>query len=139
MNSVFDIAEFILGELGEITTWKLQKLIYYCQAHHLAEKGKPLIKEDFEAWANGPVCRPLYEKHRNLFNISTIGGNAETLLDSEMRFIRLILKKYGAHNGDELSQMTHRDSPWKRARVGLRPGERGNHVIQYADLATAYS
>lgn len=139
MNSVFDIAEFILGELGEITTWKLQKLIYYCQAHYLGEKGKPLFKEEIEAWANGPVCRPLYDKHRGLFTIKTIGGHTDKLLDSEKTFIRLILEKYGAYSGDELRDLTHTDESWTKAREGLTPAERGDHVIQHKDMAAEYS
>ncbi|MDY6993563.1 MAG: hypothetical protein SVR94_13310 [Pseudomonadota bacterium] len=36
MVNVFDVAAFILRELGEMSAMKLQKLIYYSQAWSLA-------------------------------------------------------------------------------------------------------
>ena len=50
---------------------KLQKLCYYAQAWSLAWDGVPLFNEDFQAWANGPVCRELYEFHRGEFLINS--------------------------------------------------------------------
>ena len=67
MASVFDVAKYVLEHTGQITTMKLQKLVYYCQAWSLAWDGKPLFPEEFRAWANGPVCKELYERHRGQF------------------------------------------------------------------------
>ena len=64
MASVFDVAKYVLKKTGQITTMKLQKLVYYCQAWSLAWDGKPLFPEEFKAWANGPVCQELFVKHR---------------------------------------------------------------------------
>jgi uncharacterized phage-associated protein len=62
---VFDVSKSILHTIGdEISTMKLQKLCYYCQAWHLAWYGKSLFPEDFERWDNGPVCRELFDLHR---------------------------------------------------------------------------
>lgn len=44
-----------------MTTMKLEKLTYYCQAWSLAWDDVPLFDEEFEAWANGPVCPQLFE------------------------------------------------------------------------------
>lgn len=43
-----------------IDQMKLQKLIYYAHAWHLAIYGKPLFEEDVEAWPWGPVVRDVY-------------------------------------------------------------------------------
>ena len=32
MASVFDVASYILSRRGSMTTWKLQKLVYYSQS-----------------------------------------------------------------------------------------------------------
>ena len=64
MATVFDVAKYVLKQLGSITTMKLQKLVYYCQAWSLGWDGKPLFGENFEAWANGPVCPELFHKHQ---------------------------------------------------------------------------
>ena len=69
MHTVFDVANYILTKCGTMTTMKLQKLVYYCQAWSLAWDDKPLFSEDFEAWANGPVCKKLYNIHRGKFEI----------------------------------------------------------------------
>ena len=59
--TIIDVANYILDKMGELTTMKLQKLTYYCQAWSLAWDEKPLFEDDFEAWANGPVSRKLYD------------------------------------------------------------------------------
>ena len=64
MVSVYDVAQYILGKIGPLTTMKLQKLLYYSQAWSLVWDDKPLFAEEFEAWANGPVCRELYNMHK---------------------------------------------------------------------------
>ncbi|MGH2922383.1 MAG: Panacea domain-containing protein, partial [Gaiellaceae bacterium] len=50
-------------------TWKLQKLLYYCQVWHLVWEGKPLFSERIEAWSNGPVVRDIYDAHRGVFSV----------------------------------------------------------------------
>ncbi|MBQ1164076.1 DUF4065 domain-containing protein, partial [Streptomyces sp. A73] len=42
---------------------KLQKLCYFAYGYHLAWEGRPLFREPFEAWANGPVVYDLYDQH----------------------------------------------------------------------------
>jgi uncharacterized phage-associated protein len=66
---VVDIAEYILEQLGEITTMKLHKLLYYCQAWHLVWDEEPLFEARIEAWANGPVAPEIYELHRGIFKV----------------------------------------------------------------------
>ena len=68
MANVNDVARYILERQGEnLSTMKLQKLVYYAQAWSLVWDEKPLFSSRFEAWANGPVCRELYNQHRGHF------------------------------------------------------------------------
>jgi len=55
-----------LGERDkiEISPMKLQKLLFYAHAWHLAINNKPLFEEDFEAWPYGPVVRDVYSQTR---------------------------------------------------------------------------
>ncbi len=69
MATVFDVAKYVLKQLGSITTMKLQKLVYYCQAWSLGWDGKPLFGENFEAWANGSVCPELFHKHQGCLSL----------------------------------------------------------------------
>ena len=69
MVSSLDIAKYWvdaqidLGGLG-MTHPKLQKLIYYSQAFHLAMKDKPIFDEEIVAWKYGPVEVTAYEKYK---------------------------------------------------------------------------
>lgn len=78
MTNVFDVAKYILHKKGRMSTLKLQKLCYYAQAWSLAWDDSPLFNEDFEAWANGPVCRRLFNIRKGSFDIcedNIIDGN----------------------------------------------------------------
>ena len=45
MANVFDVAKYILEKLGTLSTMKLQKLCYYCQAWSLVWDDTPLFDE----------------------------------------------------------------------------------------------
>ena len=69
MATVFDVAAYILNQKGELTTWKLQKLVCYSQAWSPVWDEEPLFEEDIQAWINGPVCPALYNEHKGRFTI----------------------------------------------------------------------
>lgn len=138
MASVFDVAEHVLSLTGKITTWKLQKLIYYAQAWHLVWDEEPLFDEEIQAWANGPVCPVLYRRHRGAFQISTVRGNPSRLADNEHESIGVVVKHYGEFSGQELSDLTHSEPPWKDARRNLPPTVRGGAVISHEALSEYY-
>ena len=82
MASAFDVAAYILENQGEMTTLKLQKLVYYAQAWSLSLDKTPLFDEKIEAWPNGPVVKDLYDCHRGQQYISSIAdGDSERLDD----------------------------------------------------------
>jgi uncharacterized phage-associated protein len=137
--SARDVAAYILDKKGEMTTMKLQKLLYYCQAWSLVWDEEPLFVEQIEAWANGPVVREIYDEHRNQFKISQIGGDPKKLSIKQKNTINAILDYYGDKPSQWLSDLTHMEDPWKLARVGLRHGERGNSVISYQSMDEYYS
>lgn len=138
--NAFDVAQYILGRLGRLTTWKLQKLCYYSQAWSLVWDGEPLFRERVEAWANGPVIPALYEKHRGNFYVSNIGGNPKKLNETQKETVDAVLKAYGGKTSSWLSAGTHREAPWKdaRKRAHLSLGERGNAEIRLDDMAEYY-
>ena len=69
MTTVHDAAAYILAEQDKMSTMKLQKLLYYCQAWHLVWEEEPLFDAEFQAWANGPVIYEVYDKHRGRFSV----------------------------------------------------------------------
>ena len=75
-----------------MSTWKLQKLCYYAQAWSLAWTEKSLFDEDFEAWANGPVCRELFYAHKGTFVVEEsdlICGSIDNLSEDAIDTILL--------------------------------------------------
>jgi uncharacterized phage-associated protein len=140
MVSADDVAAEILARTGPLDTFKLQKLIYYCQAWHLVWEDGPLFGEPIEAWAGGPVVRELYERHRGRYSVSEWPwGDSEKLTDAERSTIEAVVDGYGKLSGRQLSQLTHRERPWRVARGDLTPGERGHHVIDLDELRDYYS
>jgi len=137
---VFDVAQYILGKLGRMTTWKLQKLCYYSQAWSLVWDETPLFQQKVEAWANGPVIPILYEKHRGNYEIESVGGDPKKLTKCQKETVDAIINTYGDKTSAWLSELTHAEAPWRsaRERYGLGPGERGNAEILPDDVAEYY-
>jgi uncharacterized phage-associated protein len=141
MASVIDVAKYILTQVGEMTSMKLQKLVYYSQAWSLVWDEEPLFNEQIEAWANGPVVPDLYELHRGQFRLSNdfSYGDVNALTPNQKDSIDKVLEAFRDKNGQWLSELTHMESPWKDARGTLQPTERSNEVISLAAMHEYYS
>lgn len=136
---VFDVAAYIMKQVDEMTTMKLQKLVYYCQAWSLVWDEEPLFKENIEAWSNGPVVRELFNYHRGQFMISSILiGNPDILNERQLETINAVLDYYGNKSSQWLSDLTHMENPWRMARMGMNEKERGNRIIGLDYLAEYY-
>jgi uncharacterized phage-associated protein len=122
-----------------MSTWKLQKLVYYSQAWHLVWEDRALFNEKIEAWANGPVTPTLYDLHRGMYSVTTVKGNADALAEGERESVNVVLHHYADKSPDYLSQLTHLEKPWQLARVGVADGERSNNEITRETMAEYYS
>lgn len=131
MASVFDVAAYILKKQGSMTTMKLQKLCYYSQAWSLVWDEQPLFREHIEAWANGPVVNALYHAHNGKYTVKSgdIEGNPNNLSKDQRETIDAVLRGYGELSGQQLSDKTHAERPWKESREGLNPGDRSRTII----------
>ena len=141
MASVYDVAKYILISMGSMSTWKLQKLCYYSQAWSLAWTEEPIFEEDFQAWANGPVCPQLFHCHQGMFTIGSndlIAGNPCNLTEDQKDTVNIVLKDYGSMEPYELRELTHREDPWKIARNGLPEGASGQAVISKEAMGAYY-
>ena len=137
---VFDVAAYILEKMGTMTTMKLQKLVYYSQAWSSVWDEKQLFEENIEAWANGPVVRELFDYHRGMYEISAMPiGNPRLLNQEQQDTVDAILEYYGDKSAQWLIELTHMEDPWRQARKGLPPLERGNRVIPLDTMADYYS
>lgn len=140
MPNVFDTATYILEQKGSMSTMKLQKLCYYSQAWSLVWDDAPLFNEDFEAWANGPVCPELFFKTQGKYSVCAAdetGGEGD-LTEEQKNTIDSILDYYGKHNAQWLSQLTHLEAPWKNARAGIPNNAGSNRIISKESMALYY-
>ena len=139
MASAHDVARYVIRQLSPLSTIKLQKLVYYSQAWHLVWEDEPLFDERIEAWANGPVVPDLYREHRGEFQrTSWKKGSIQNLTAGERTTIDSIIKFYGPKDAFYLSELTHRENPWREARGDLSPGARGSNEITQASMAEYY-
>ena len=112
---------------------KLQKLIYYAHAWHLAIEDKPLIEENIEAWSWGPVVRSIYLDFKK-FGRRPIENDRAThfriegddphnveffedtpILEDEekKKFVNSIWRVHKDYSGVQLSNSTHgKGEPW---------------------------
>ena len=140
MVSVFDVAQYILQRIKPISGIKLQKLVYYCQAWHLAwNEGRPLFDDRIEAWINGPVVRNLYNLHRGKSNIYSISkGNADILTLCQKDSIQRVLDNYGDKEDAWLILRSHKEAPWKEARKGLGSMEASTNIVSIESIYRFY-
>lgn len=142
-QNIFHVARKIV-ELydGQLTPLKLQKLVYYCQAWSLVWEERPLFYEEFEAWANGPVSPTLYEKHKGTYVINGDFLSEFTehdFSDEDAQTIRVVVGFYGSKEPFYLSELTHKESPWRDARGNIPMGAKCNNVITKESMREYYT
>jgi uncharacterized phage-associated protein len=138
-NTLLDLAD----EKGmSLTHMAVHKVAYYAHGWFLAQHGRPLVRQEFEAWKDGPVLRPVWEtlkvsgsaavktratKFDPVRRTTEIVASAMEPMDRE--FLANVLAAYGFLHAYELSAMTHaRGSPWdlvwnaptKRVTLGMK-------------------
>lgn len=127
------LADWIIADhhrRGEpVTNLRLQKLLYYVQAWHLAINDAALFEEDFQAWIHGPVLPSQYRRFK-AHGPSPIPVSADTsgdedsiplpsVSDAVTEHLHEVLEIYGPFNTWKLEQMTHSEKPWIEARGSI--------------------
>ncbi|HET7233941.1 MAG TPA: type II toxin-antitoxin system antitoxin SocA domain-containing protein [Longimicrobium sp.] len=136
------VARYFLAKVDEdagdsISNLKLQKLVYYAQAYHLAMYGEPLIPERVEAWEHGPVVPDLYRSYKQHgaepipapddFDAGEYDPRTRDLLDE-------IFEVFGQYSAAKLRNLTHAERPWITAYAN---GAR-DRVISHAAMREFY-
>ena len=66
-------------------------------------------------------------------------GNAAVLDEEARETVDAVLQYYGPRSAQWLSDLTHREAPWREARQGIPDGERGAAKISLAMMAEYYA
>lgn len=120
--NVQNVADYFLAkantessEESDISNLKLQKLVYYAQAFHLAIFESSFFNEDFEAWTHGPVCPSLYHKYKG-YGSSPIPFDSNIDLsiftNEQLELLDEVNETFGQYSAWRLRNMTHEESPW---------------------------
>jgi uncharacterized phage-associated protein len=138
MTTASDVARFLIhlasssndAEDDTLCNMRLQKLVYYTQAWHLAASGVPLFTDRIEAWEHGPVVRSLYNqfKTHKLAIPPSEGSVADDLSLGDREFIESIWNRYKDFSGTGLRNLTHREAPWSEAWSKRDPNDRYSNI-----------
>lgn len=136
-------ADFLLLECRErgdvLANLKLQKLLYYSQAWHLALHGRPLFDEDFQAWAHGPVLPSQYHRFQTFGWRPITEDLQRPAVGADLnRHLTEIIEVFGAQTAVALELMTHRDRPWLEARGAIPMDQPSQAVIAKAAMRDFY-
>lgn len=135
MANVHDVAAYIVSQLGNMSTMKLQKLCYFSQGWHLAWEDTPLFESRIEAWRLGPVVRELYSHHRRMMSVDHWPeGDPGKLLAAEKSVIDDVLDAYRNMSGLQLSELTHEEGPWLKVRGSIHPGASSSQEIPVDEI-----
>ncbi|MBH8571973.1 DUF4065 domain-containing protein [Nostocaceae cyanobacterium CENA369] len=125
------------GIEAEMTNMKVQKLLYYSQSLHLALYDEPLFDEVIQAWRYGPVCPPAYRFYSE-FEAKQLPIPGEEFLlqipDEKKKLLEEIWRYFGGYHAYRLSDMTHVEFPWKKARKGLSSHASSTETILLEDM-----
>lgn len=148
---IFDAIDFIIDRAENsdfsLTNLKLQKLLYYCQAWHLAFYERPQFDEKFQAWIHGPVSRRVFDRfstNKSLYStIKKTDIRPTFSMDSieahDRTHILTVLESYADFSDTDLEEMTHQEKPWIEARKGYSSNERCEKVISEETMKTYYA
>lgn len=140
---------YIIKHYGPMSHLKLQKLLFYCDAYHLAYFDAELMEDRFEAWVHGPVSRKVFDSFRDksvlysdlkFSDIETDNPDPvfDQLTDSQKEFITEILTNLTNWADIDLETATHKEEPWLEAREGYSWGDKCNNEISKETMKRFY-
>lgn len=133
------LSDYILLKYGPMSHLKLQKLLFYCDAYHLAYFNEELITDNFEAWVHGPVSKKVFDSFKDksiLYSDLSFSGNSDKtinqfseLTSEQQELINDVLSVLSRWTSLQLETSTHKEMPWIEARNGIGIGDRCNNEI----------
>lgn len=138
MKKEFIIANELIKTYEKITNYdfrndelKLQKLMYFLKKMYYAYTGEKMFDEKFQAWVHGPVLKSL----RGFFDYkNSIEVDEKLLSDTEIQIIEYTIYKYAKYSSWKLRDLSHEETAWNKARIGLKENERSSKYIKEEDI-----
>lgn len=136
MDNVLDVAQYMFDEYRDVygsvlEETKLHKLLYFAQRETLAISGTPMFDEPFEAWVHGPVCRAV----RSAYSKDGIKNAPRRPLSPANECTATeVVYRYGGSSASVLSEITHNETSWIRARGDMSAGQRCTTRLSIDDI-----
>jgi uncharacterized phage-associated protein len=148
--NINDTCDYIIFKLKEancgLNLLKLQKLLYYCQAWHLAIHNRPLFDGKFQAWVHGPVNRQIYDRflttktlYSEMLKSDIRSEFSMDAVTNERNHIEDVLEVYAPFRSSQLEALTHQELPWIEARSGYAPNERCENELDEETMRSYYA
>lgn len=117
----------------------LEKLAYYAQSFYLALHGEALFKDEVTAWKHGPVIRAVWDTYREYGAQPIIpSGNGSDFKTEVEEFLAEVISFFGSFTAIQLSNATHAEDPWLKARSGFTRYQSSDIVIPKDHLRSYY-
>ncbi len=131
------LADYLIAESRErgelLTPLKLQKLIFYADAWHMALYDDEITPEKFQAWVHGPVALSHYHRFKELRWHPIMEEVERPNLGDELRsHLDEIIDVFGSETATALEIMTHSEEPWLAARGDIPEDDPCNNYISKA-------
>lgn len=145
-TTISDVANYFLSK-ESMTPKKLQKILYFTYAWFLylnsedADSINTLFDEKPQAWVHGPVFKTIYDKYKDYKwnKIPRYTDEIKNIDDETKKLLDKIWEKYGSYEADELEVVTHRETPWQKAREGVGALDISTKEIDDKDIFEYYA
>jgi uncharacterized phage-associated protein len=139
-NRVADeIISFCNAHGDFVSNLKLQKLLYYAQAWHLALHGKSLFCDPIEAWVHGPVVPAVYRRFKQFgWKPIQLKPKPSRLSPAAKSHVMDVMSAYGALSAFDLERLVHQEEPWRIARGDIAPDAPCRNIIGPDSMRSYY-
>jgi len=143
MTTATQVAEYLIGLAHtrgvSINNAKLQRLLYYVQAWHLALRNRPLFGDRFQAWIYGPAIPHVYWAYDpHGWQEIPCPESIPVLPDVETAFIHEVAEGYLPLDEWELEDLARSEAPWLNARGGIPIEDPSTAEISEDDMCAYY-
>lgn len=137
------LADYLLAEMRErgeiLTPLKLQKMMFYADAWHLALYDREITGERFKAWVHGPVLISQYHRFKDFRWMPITAEIKKPEISPDLKsHLDEIVEIFGSETAVALERMTHKETPWIEARGDLPDDEPCDNYISKQTTAEYY-
>lgn len=102
-------------DVRDVSNMKLNKLVYFAQAHTLGSTGRPAFSDVVYAWEHGPVVTDVYHAFKQFGNgpIRDDEDHDVDLDPATEEVLEFVWRTYGRRSASRLRDISHADAPYK--------------------------